>query len=194
MNWLPLVLAAVSAAGIALGAVHARDVKNPLKVIRLLEDGRARLRLMLLRLEREPAPEQIMGAMCYEPVATPDRADYICPVCGGRTLYGYPEGYFIYESLPQIRRIAAELEGNGFFEAALEETYCCLCHPGEDDRGVTLVIAYSEGDTVRTRASLHDLMILQGFVSGELSYVEFNDARLPLKGHSDRLGTLLGIE
>ena len=134
MYWIPLVLVALSAAGIALGAGHAREQKAPLNVIRLMESGRARLRLMLSRIEREPAPEQIMGAMCYEPVALPSRADYVCPVCGGRTLYGYPEGYFVLESIPPMRRIIEEMDGNGFFCATLEETYCSICHPGDRER------------------------------------------------------------
>lgn len=194
MYWIPLVLVALSAAGIALGVGHAREQKGPLNVIRLLESGRARLRLMLSRIEREPAPEQIMGAMCYEPASPPNRADYVCPVCGGRTLYGYPEGYFVLESIPSMRRIIEEMDGNEFFSATLEETYCSVCHPGDSEREVTLVIAYPDGDTVRTVSTLHDLRILQGFISGELSYTDSYDALLPLRGNTDRLGTLLGIE
>jgi len=192
--WIPLVLVALSAAGVVLGVGHHREQKGPLNIIRMLESGRTRLRLMLARIEREPAPDQIMGAMCYEPVATPNRADYVCPVCGERTLYGYPEGYFILESIPPMRRIIEELEGNGFFSATLEETYCSVCHTGNAARGVTLVIAYPEGDTVRTAATLHDLLILRGFIGGELSYTDSYDASLPLRGNTDRLRTLLGIE
>jgi len=192
--WISLVLVALSAAGVALGVGHHREQKGPLNIIRILESGRTRLRLMLSRIEREPAPDQIMGAMCYEPMAVPNRADYVCPVCGERTLYGYPEGYFILESIPPMRRIIEEMEGNDFFSATLEETYCGVCHPGDSLRGVTLVIAYPEGDTVRTTATLHDLRILQGFISGELSYTDSYDALLPLRGNTDRLRTLLGIE
>jgi len=192
--WIPLILVALSAAGIALGAGHVREHKGPLSVVRLMESGRVRLRLMLSRIEREPAPDQIMGAMCYEPAALPNRADYVCPVCGGRTLYGYPEGYFVLESIPPMRRVVEEIDGNGFFSATLEETYCSICHPGDRERVVTLVIAYPDGDTVRTAATLHDLRILQGFISGELSYTDSFDALLPLRGNTDRLRTLLGIE
>ncbi len=194
MYWIPLVLVVLSAAGVALGFGHSREQKGPLSIIRLLESSRGRLRMMLSRIEREPAPDQIMGAMCYEPAALPDRADYVCPACGGRTLYGYPEGYFILESLPSMRRIIAEMAGNGFFNASLEETFCGFCHPEGGAGGVTLVIAYPEGDTVRTAVTLNDVMILEGFISGELSYTEFNDARLPLRGRTDRLRTLLGLE
>jgi hypothetical protein len=178
----------------ALGVGHHREQKGPLNIIRLLESGRTRLRLMLSRIEREPAPDQIMGAMCYEPMAVPNRADYVCPVCGERTFYGYPDGYFILESIPPMRRIIEEMQGNGFFSATLEETYCSVCHPDSGVRGVTLVIAYPEGDTVRTAATLHDLMILEGLLSGELSYTDSYDARLPLRDNTDRLRTLLGIE
>ncbi|MFO7627703.1 MAG: hypothetical protein R6V62_10615 [Candidatus Fermentibacteraceae bacterium] len=194
MYWIPLVLVVLSAAGVAFGVGHAREQKGPLNIIRLLESGRSRLRLMLFRIEREPAPDQIMGAMCYEPAAVPNRADYVCPVCGERTLYGYPEGYFILESIPPMRRIIEEMEGNDFFSATLGETYCSVCHPGNEVRGVTLVIAYPEGDTVRTAVTLHDLRILEGFISGGLSYTDYFDALLPLRGNTDRLRTLLGIE
>lgn len=195
MYLVPLVLVVLSAAGIALGAGHAREQKGPLSIARLWESGRTRLRLMLSRIEREPAPDQIMGAMCYEPVAVPNRADYICPVCGERTLYGYPEGYFILESIPPMRRMIEEMADNGFFSASLEETYCSVCHTGNAARGVTLVIAYPEGDTVRTPdATLHDIMIIRGLISGELSYRDSYDAMLPLRGNTDRLRTLLGIE
>lgn len=194
MYWIPLILLLLSAAGVAFGVGHAREHKGPLGIIKLLESGRTRLRLMLSRIEREPAPDQIMGAMCYEPIAVPNRADYICPVCGERTLYGYPEGYFILESLPPMRRIIDEIAGNEFFDATLEETFCGVCHTGNAARGVTLVIAYPEGDTVRTAATLHDLHILRGFIGGELSYTDSYDALLPLRGNTDRLRTLLGLE
>lgn len=194
MYWIPLVLVALSAAGIAMGIGHHREQKGPLNIIRLLESSRTRLSMMLSRVEREPAPDQIMGAMCYEPMAVPNRADYVCPVCGERTLYGYPDGYFILESIPPMRRIIEEIEGNEFFSATLEEMYCSACHPDNGVRGVTLVIAYPEGDTVRTAATLHDLRILQGFISGELSYTDSYDATLPLRGNTDRLRILLGIE
>lgn len=194
MYLIPLVLLVLSAAGIAIGAGHHREQKGPLNIIRILESGRTRLRLMLSRIEREPAPDQIMGAMCYEPMSVPNRADYVCPVCGERTIYGYPEGYFILESIPPMRRVIEEIEGNDFFSATLEETYCGVCHTGNGVRGVTLVIAYPEGDTVRTAATLHDLRILQGFISGELSYTDSYDALLPLRDNTDRIRTLLGIE
>ncbi len=195
MSWMHVLFIILSAAGIAYGVGHARAQKTPANIVRWIESGRERLRVMLNRLEREPEPEFVMGAMCYEPIALPDRADYICPVCGERTIYGYADAENVQYFLPTMRRMTEEMAGNGFFELSLEETYCSRCFPDEESsRGVRLVLVYAEGDTVRTSVTLNDLQILKGFIAGELSYTDNYDARRPLREHGDRLQAILGIE
>ncbi len=195
MSWMHVLLVILSAAGIAYGVGHARLQKTPTNIVRWIENGRERLTEMLNRLEREPEPRFIMGAMCYEPCAPPERADYICAVCGERTIYGYVDAETVQYFLPTMRRLTEEMAGNGFFEASLEETYCSRCFPGEETvREVRLLLVYTEGDTVRTSVTIHDLQILKGFIAGELSYTNNHDARLPLREHGDRLQAILGIE
>lgn len=192
MNWITVALIALSATGAVAGiAIHQ---KSPLKVLRMLNGGRDRVRLLLSRVEREEAPDFVMGAMCYSPVALPDRVEYICPVCGGRTYYGQYEGSFVQWELPAMRRMLSEMEGNGLFDLSLEETFCSHCAAGDSTGEVRLLVVYSEGDTVRTPVCLNDLQMIQGLVSGELYYTQSNDSQSPLKSSLDRLRTILGVE
>lgn len=189
MNWLPVALAVLSATGAGM-AFHC---KSPFRVLRIFHDGRERVRQLLSRVEREEAPDFVMGAMCYSPVALPDRVEYICPVCGERTYFGQYEGSFVQWELPAMRRIVSGMEDNGFFEAVLEETFCSHCTGGEPVGEARLLVIYAEGDTVRTPVCLNDLQMIDGLLRGELSYTQSNDSRSPLKSSLDRLRTILGV-
>ncbi len=192
MNWMTVLLIALSATGAVAGI--ALNQKGPFKVLRMLNGGRDRVRLLLSRVEREDAPDFVMGAMCYSPVALPDRVEYVCPVCGERTLYGQYEGSFVQWELPAMRRMVEEMAGNVFFDLSLEETFCSNCAAGDSTGEVRLLVIYAEGDTVRTPVCLNDLQMINGLVRGELSYTQSNDARSPLKNSLDRLRTILGVE
>jgi hypothetical protein len=194
MNWVALILAVLSAGGIAYGVGQTRLAKSPVSIMKVFSQGRERLRLMLMRLEKEDEPDFCFGAMCYEPMALPERADYLCPVCGTRTVYTYSEAEFILSTLPSMRRIAAELDESGHFRVSLEELLCSECFGEDASNSVNLVVVYAEGDTVRTRAGYHDMMLLRGFVAGDLFYITDNDGQYPLKEHSQRIRELLGLE
>ncbi len=194
MNWIAVALLALSAAGIAFGVGHAGFLANPMKMVRMMHGGRERLRLLLERVERENAAEYVMGAMCYSTVAPPDRVEYICPVCGERTFYGQSEAARIQWELPAMRRMVEEWSGNGFFEASIEETYCSNCNPADSTGETRLVLVYSEGDTVRTAVGMTDLQMITGLLNGELSYETNNESIAPLKGNTERLRAILGIE
>lgn len=194
MNWITLALVVISATGVVFGAGIALHQKSPLKVLRLFQGGRERVRFLLERVEREEAPDFVMGAMCYSPFALPDRAEYICPVCGERTYYGRSEVAWLMWDLPAMRRMVEEMDCNGFFEVTLEETFCSHCAAGDSTGEVRLLVVYAEGDTVRTPVNLTDLQMIQGLVRGELSYTTSNDSQTPLRSSLDRLRTILGME
>lgn len=192
MNWMTIALITLFATGAVAGvALHH---KTPFKVLRMLQGGRDRVRLLLSRVEREEAPDFVMGAMCYSPMALPDRVEYVCPVCGERTFYGQYEGSFVQWELPAMRRMVEGMEGNGSFEAILEETFCGHCAAGDSTGEARLLVVYAEGDTVRTPVCLNDLQMIEGLLSGELSYTQSNDAQSPLKGSLERLRMILGVE
>ncbi len=194
MNWVTVVLIALSATGAVLGAGIVLNHKTPFRALRVFNGGRERVRLLLSRVEREEAPDFVMGAMCYSPVALPARVEYVCPVCGERTFFGQYEGSFVQWELPAMRRMVEGMAGNGFFDLSLEETFCSHCSAGDSTGEVRLLVVYAEGDTVRTPVCLNDLQMIEGLLGGELSYTQSNDSRSPLKNSLDRLRTILGME
>lgn len=198
MNWFWTVLVLVLL-GTALGVGRGFFVagKSPVSLSRLLKGGREGVRLLLSRVESEQAPDFIMGAMCYRTAAPPERTEYICPVCGERTWFGGDVGMMLGRDAGPMRRAIAELEGNPYFQASLDESaFCSRCsgglNPGHP--GFILELVYAEGDTVSTPVQLFDLQMLVGFVSGELVFADSYDARLPLRESLPRLRTLLGVD
>ena len=51
-----------------------------------------------------------MGAMCYDMCMPPPVTEYVCPVCGEKTLYPVPEGHWStpLNSLEDLRRMQAQ--------------------------------------------------------------------------------------
>lgn len=196
MNWVwPVLILALLGTAFGVGRGLFVAGKGPVSVSRLLKGGREGVRLLLERVEREEAPDFIMGAMCYRPAMPPDRVEYICPVCGERTWFGGDVGEMLHREVEPMRRAMAELDGNPFFRALLDETaFCSICSgaPGPGNPRFILNVVYAEGDTVSTPVELFDLQMLVGFVGGELVFADSYDARLPLRESVPRLRTLLG--
>ena len=148
---------------------------------------------MLEALENREAPEPTMGAMCYAPMMLPDTVEYICPVCGEKTLYGSDDTWFLSYGIGTCREDAAFIDGSEMLDAVLDETeYCGSCSPGHEDPAMRLTIRYADGTEVTSEVTQFDLTILRGFLSGELFYVTSNDGTQPLQPHASRIRELLG--
>lgn len=197
MNWL-IVLIVVAGAGavFGLGRVRSNPVKGAETMKSFTSNGREGIRLLLARIEREEAPDFVMGAMCYRPAAPPDRFEYICPVCGGRTWYSGETAETLAREADAMRRAMLEIGGNPYFLAMLDESaFCPSCAGGSPEPPrFRLDIVYARGDTVSSVVGLYDLQLLAGLVRGELSFTDSYDARLPLKDSLSRLRTLLGVQ
>jgi len=148
---------------------------------------------LLARLETEKAPEPTMGAMCYSPVAMSDSNEYVCPVCGERTVYGYDLGWFLQYDLPGCREDAGAIDASDLLDAELDESdFCGHCSPGVEDPALRLAIRYGDGTEIVNEVSRRDLMMLRGFLSGELYFVADREATEPLQPHLERIRQLLG--
>jgi len=149
---------------------------------------------LLARLEREEAPEPMYGAMCYEMMAAPAVAEYICPVCGEKTLYEDYTTAFIEWELPGARRLVESIDEATDFQVSLDETmYCDFCSefPDEDPH-LILRVQGNEGETVN-RVSISDLRKLDSFLQGRLYWVTDNDGQEPLKEDAELIRDLLGL-
>jgi hypothetical protein len=148
---------------------------------------------MLARLEREIAPEPTSGAMCYSPMALPDSTEYVCPVCGERTLYEWDQAYFLQFEIGQCREYAAAIDSSDLLDAVLDESaFCSHCSPGVEHPSMRLTIRYPDGSEVVNDVTLQDLTVLKGFLSGELFFVGERESTEPLRPHLDRIRQLLG--
>ncbi|MEA3266268.1 MAG: hypothetical protein U9P42_04925 [Candidatus Fermentibacteria bacterium] len=156
-----------------------------------------RVNMLLTRLENEEPPEQTMGAMCYEAMAAPEVAEYICPVCGEKTMYNYSQSAFINWELEGCRRMVESINSNTDFNIALDERlFCDFCSPdaGEEEPVIRLQVFLENGIEITNTVSVNDLRMLDSFLQGHLYYTTSNDAQLPLKNHAARMRELLGLE
>lgn len=150
---------------------------------------------LLARLELREPPEPVMGAMCYEAMAYPAVAEYICPVCGEKTIYEDTRTGFIEWELPGCRRMAQSINGLTEFEIILDETMFCRFCSEETEENPRLLLRVASGDSGETvnHISIPDLRMLESFLQGNLYYLTANDAQIPLREHSDRIRELLGV-
>ena len=153
------------------------------------------INILLARLEIEEPPEPVRGAMCYEAMAYPLVAEYICPVCGEKTIYNDSQTGFIEWELQACRRIVESLNEYTEFDISLDETLFCDFCSDSTDEDPTLLLRVASTDSTETvnSISIHDLRILDSFLQGNLYYTTSNDGHQPLQGSADRIKELLGI-
>ena len=151
--------------------------------------------LLLDRLESMEPPERVMGAMCYAPMAYPEVAEYICPICGEKTLYSGNQCSMIEWELPGMRRTAVSIDSLTDFSVSLDESqFCHFCSETEAEVPATFLRVWTSDSTeVVNRVSSMDLRILEGFLHGNLYYLTSNDSQEPLRKHAERIRQLLGL-
>jgi len=155
------------------------------------------INILLSRLESTEPPEQVMGAMCYEPMSAPAVAEYICPVCGEKTVYNYSQSAFINWELAGCRRMADSINIHTDFEVVLDERqFCDFCSPdsSSDEPSLLLRVTYSDSTEVVNTVNVTDLLMLDSFLQGNLYYTTSNDGQMPLQSYSGRMRELLGLE
>jgi hypothetical protein len=156
--------------------------------------SKAEIKKLLEQIEKAKAPEAIMGAMCYEPMPLPDRLEYVCPVCGEKTLYAKDVAWEWTGELEACRRLFKDLPKHEAMSLD-ESSFCKKCQPDAKTPTLCLRIHFDEGKAKAVPGiKSDDLRLLKGFLSGGLTYETFNEAKLPLKNKMARLRKLLGIK
>lgn len=160
----------------------------------------------LRMLAQSPAPTELsFGAMCYKTSMPPDRAEYVCPTCGERTLYALAEAAkegdrpvqdrilrIIQKDLDSCRRLVKHLLP---WKARLDESsLCASCTPVAKKPALALTLTFSDGTTHRVESvSSADLKLLKEFAEGSRKHYGERDSETALKDHVDRLAFLLGV-
>jgi hypothetical protein len=120
------------------------------------------------------SPSTKHGATCYAPTPSPSRmqADYICPMCGERSVYmnGSHAGALLLE-LPEIRALVAEIQNTTGAAVSLDESqFCRKCSPKITNPKLVLRIAIN-GEPVHEIDSITvgDLCNARDYFWGTLS-------------------------
>lgn len=154
----------------------------------------------LRKLQKSPPPRNLKpGAMCYAAVIAPQRSEYICPVCGERTLYsleasGHPERiWMVGQDIPRCRTLVKAI--TGLAVSLDEKEFCRKCSPGAKAPRLTLIIRYPGEEEPRRVPGItsNDLVLLQEFLSGKDRHKDSQDNETPLADTIPRLQELLGV-
>jgi hypothetical protein len=154
-------------------------------------------------LSKSPPPERLgAGAMCYVMEPNGSVYEYVCPVCGNRTVSATgglrtDRAYVLEKDDVTIFRWLVEKIRS--FEPSLdisidESSYCRLCHPEVISPRLDLVIRYPGGGNVRRveGVTLSDLGIVKDFLSGLRVHKSVQGDEIPLCAYIDRLREMLG--
>ncbi len=158
--------------------------------------SKAEIEDMLKKLSKSnPKNLETIGAMCYEMAALPERVEYVCPVCGEKTLYtnNYHYTKLIAWDLEQMRQIVAGLKG---IDIKLDESqFCKNCSPNIGEPQLCLIVTL-EGEKEHKTCGIimFDIKILSDFLNGSEVYKGFYDEETPLKEYIPRIEELLGVK
>ena len=147
----------------------------------------------LKNLANTEAPSELSaGAMCYKTAAPPNRAEYVCPVCGTKTLYTDAMARIIDREIPECRSLA----DSSMLSLTLDEKqFCKKCSPGITDPKLCIDFKFA-GDTIKHEVceiNAEDMKLLNEFLKGKLTHKDSYDYETPLKNYISRLENILDL-
>ena len=204
MPWLIaliLVAGGLCLAGLAVRA-QAQEAPAPVTVEKMSTASNAEIEQMLRKIETSPAPEPKMGAMCYRVSMPEPITEYVCPVCGEKTVYpigerGWSSPLHMLEPLQVLQSAANQAAAGKQASVTLDERqFCRKCLPDFTNAPqAVLVVKLPDGQEQRTpEFSITDFQILRDFFSGKAEVTGGNDFETPLKNDLSRLRELLGLK
>ena len=159
--------------------------------VKLASLSRSETRALLAKIERAERPEPKMGAMCYDMAAPPERAEYVCPTCGERTLYSHEHAAFVQWELEMCRRLFSRMPHREAMSLD-ESSFCRKCCPKSSVHELVLTIRFDDGKTTGVHSmTSEDLRLLAGALSGKLTGTTLAEGEEPLKNSLPRLRELL---
>jgi hypothetical protein len=201
-----ILVSVIAAAGIILGftsCFSGNSVKdqpidqslNPSDSIKK-QLTRAELLAKMAELANKKVPDELsQGAMCYKVAAPPSRMEYVCPVCGEKTLYTDDAGYFLNRNLSECRSIANTLiEVNCKLD---ESQFCKHCTPDLKETPQLCITTQLKGEETVTKfcgVDREEMQILQEFFNGKVVHTGDTGYETPLKEELDEIARMLGIE
>lgn len=168
--------------------------QTPLDTIKGLF-SKQQIKEKLEMLANTPAPELLKsGAMCYKVAAPPNRTEYVCPLCGERTLHTDNNARFIERELPVCRTLTDSIGG---IDLILDEKlFCKKCSPDSKEPSLCIHTKFAGDTTANTICDIdsNDMQLLYEFMKGKLTHSDDYDNETPLKNYTERLSELLGVK
>ena len=175
-------------------AGRTKALPGDVSVSKMLGMSRPDVELMLDDIETAEEPEPMYGAMCYEMVAGPLVIEYICPLCGDKTVYEDYGTISLVEQLEADRDMFAGIDSLTELDMRLDESrFCHFCAEDGSEPALVLIVELEDQPPCSTEVTGHDLRLLRGFLAGNDVYETWNDGVMPLKPHLDRIRKLLGL-
>jgi predicted RNA-binding Zn-ribbon protein involved in translation (DUF1610 family) len=189
-----LAASAIAGAGLKSGAAARRARADAPTSARLKSMTQSEVEKLLARVESTAAPEPVEGAMCYAAMPMESTAEYLCPICGEKTIYGADQAWLVTRQIESARRYVEQITALSSMEVLLDETgFCSFCSGADSGLALVLRVVYEEGDTVSSEVTDFDLQLLAGLFSKSLTYNTFNDGQMPLQPYLGRLREVLGL-
>ncbi len=196
MEFLITLIVVIFGIGIVTGinAYYKRsDVQRPPEKRIVKRFSKEEIRSRLIELAVKPPPKELgQGAMCYSQVAPPDRAEYVCPKDGEKTLYNAQMVHEVLHEIPAVRSAAASMPGVSI--TVDESEFCKKCSPNTKLPQISVTIQFDDYSTTVKGVSSTDMDILREFLTGQQKHSDSYDFETPLKDHIPRLEILLGVK
>ena len=195
--WLIVCAVLLTGAWFGARAMSSRPAGQPqagavvVKTREVKALNRQQLQQMLQRIATTKPPAPKMGAMCYDMAPPSNRAEYVCPTCGEKTLYTQQQACCVSWEVETCRRLLKEIASGA---VTLDESaWCRKCRPDAKEPALALRLRYDDG-TTRTAEKVNpeQLRLLRDFLGGKLAVKETNDSELPIKDRIGELEKMLG--
>lgn len=172
-----------------------RDIQAEKIVDRVPMRTRSEIKQRLAQLKRGEQYVVVQSAMCYKVAPPASRVDYLCPKCGGRTVFtenmvSYIRGIESARStIPELNRLSDKLKSELHF--ALDESpLCARCSKGKPGNRASLVTTDKRKNVHRADIEYPtDLQAIQCLLKGK-RYSKL----VSLGDIADRLRDLMGLE
>ena len=204
---MPYIIIAIviAAAGVLFFFMQPASGGNPPKpststsAVQIKENkSRDSIAARLRNLAESSSPAiNTVHAMCYAPLMEPIHAEYLCPVCGEKTLYGVKSHLVntVSYDIPAARRNVSSIKDRDVKVSIDEKSFCKKCSPATTTPRLCMTVSYS-GDTLRHTTcgiTSDDVLLVSEFLSGKTKHNEGFGVGSPLKNSMPRLKELLGV-
>jgi len=169
------------------GCERKPDKTTTVESVKSMSKAEIEIKLKSLEVKKVLPPPPVM-ATCYIAVPPSPTAEYVCPVCGEKTIHS--TNVNTVESIAFFRREFNLLKKTSKLKVELDESsFCRKCQPEAKKSEFVLNITYGDGTVHVTKGvSVLDLSKLAYFFENDL-YMEFLD-----RDDAPRLRELLGMK